>query len=169
MKAHHLDEISIGVISALPLFYAPVDIRHAILFGASVVIALLVFELLFSLVKHFWLRSLRTLLALIVLASVLELIFLVCRLFLPEPANETMGPTFSLTLISAFLLAHCTALGQKSFARRLRSWGVFLFLIFILGASRQWNTNFQAFLPGPFWVVACALAVFYFFRERVKL
>lgn len=168
MQARQSDQIAVVAVSVIPLFSGASGIPAAVFLSSAVLFAVLIFELLFSLVKPFWLRSLRPLLALVLLASILKGIFLVCEPLLLEKTDELI-PIFPLTLVSAFLLAE-SALTFKSgsIGARARVWGGFLALLLIVGASRQWGGTFRMFLPGPFWVSGAALAIFFFLRRRVS-
>ncbi len=164
MQKRILTQATIATISGLPLFYGVSSVGEAAFLSASVLFAVFVFEIIFSLTKCFWLHSLRPLFALLILTSVLSGIFLACNfLLLDEPAAIH---TFPLTLASAFLLVQSTLLAGETSSNRIRVWLGFSALLLIVGVSRHLNETFQEFLPAPFWVSGIALGVFFFSRRK---
>ena len=160
------DQITVVIVSAIPLFYAVSGIEAAILLGGSVLFSLLVFETVLFFVKRFWLPSLQPLLALVVFAVVLKAISLVYESLLGWSSDRT-AQIFPLTLVSTFLLSQSVLTMRESFGTRLRALGRFLGLLLLIGISCQWSGTFQMFLPASFWVSGVALAAFFLLKRRI--
>ena len=162
-----LNQMTLAAVSGLPLFYGSSTIGQAAFLAGSVLASVFIFEVFFHFTRSFWLRSLRPLLALIILASVLSGIFLVCSSLLLAGDQNPLR-FFSLTLASAFLLAHSTVAMTGAFQGRAWKWIGFSALLLVIGICRQWSGAFQMFPPASFWLSGMALGVFLFLKQRVK-
>ncbi len=163
-----LNQTTMIIVSTAPLFYGASDIGQAAFLSAAVLLAVLIFEIIFYVTKRFWLHSLRPLFALIVLASVLSGIFLICEPFLIN-GKEASSHFFPLTLVSAFLLVQSTITMNQLFKSRIKNWIGFSALLLIIGVSRHWNGTFQMFPSAAFWVSGGALGIFFFLKREAKL
>ncbi len=159
--------MTMTVVSAIPLFYGASDIGHTAFLVGSVLTAVFIFEIVFYVTKRFWLYSLRPLLALIILASVLSGIFLICESFLLN-GKDISAHFFPLSLVSAFLLVQSTITMNKLSKSRIQNWIGFSALLLIIGISRHWAETFQMLPSAAFWVSGGALGAFFFLRRGVK-
>ena len=165
MHKRELSRITLATVSNVPLFYGASDLGKAAFLSGSVLLAIFIFEVVFHLTKRFWLHSVRPLFALIILASVLSGIYLISRAFLWEGRAATLQ-FFPLTLVSAFLLSCGTTAMNESFGSRIGTRAGFSILLLIVGVARRWGGTFQSFPPGPFWVSAFALSIFFFWNKK---
>lgn len=167
MQKRTLNQLTIATVSAIPLFHGASDVWKAAFLSASVLFAVFTFELIFSLMKRFWLYSLRPLFALLILASVLSGVFLACNFLLLEQAAAVR--IFPLTLTSAFFLVQSTLLANERSIGRIQVWIGFSALLLIVGISQDVNGMFREFLPVPFWVSGIALGIFFFLKREKKV
>ena len=166
MREGEQDQMTLIVVSAIPLFYGASGMGKAFFMGGSVLLAVLVFEMFYFLMRRFWMRSLIPLLAVIILSCVLKSISLVAELFLKEPIGQAT-PIFPLTLVSAFLLAYRTVSSGKLMPVRMASWVGFFALLWFIGMCRESSGLFHMFPSGPFWISGIMLGALALFKKRV--
>ena len=167
MRKSTLNQLTMAIVSAVPLFNGTTSLGEAAFLSVSVLSAVFTFEMIFSLTKRFWLRSLRPLFALLILASVLGGVFLICDFLLLEQVRAVR--VFPLTLVSAFLLVQSTLLANETSSNRIRVWAQFSILLLIVGIFRQLSGIFREFPPAPFWISGLVLGVFFFLKPKEKV
>ena len=181
MKQRHPSDWIIVTVGLLPLFCAADRVWNAVFLGVSTLLAVSVFHLIFFPFRTFWLRSLRSLLALVVLSTVLTCIFLTSQFVFPEEASALSG-AFPLTFISAFWLAQATmhAVPGTADARftepgtvvpgtvssHLRLWAMFLLLLILISLVRQSHEAVSRFIPLPFWILGAVIAFLTFLNRK---
>ena len=161
MQQDRLDEIMRGAIAAVPLFGGIKNLPLSFYFFASVLFSVLICRLCLALIGRVLTRSLRSLFALVILASILEMMALIGEAFW----IETLKPASSFlpfTLLSAFLLIHADLAGTNRSFSSASVWGWVCFgaVLLLIGALRSPSSLLQTFSPAPFFILGAVLAVF---------
>ena len=144
----------------LPLVYVLKSMLFALILSVSVLIAVFLFELIFSAVRRFWLRSLRFALAVIVLSTVFSAIFIV----IPDFGFRDMRLYLPAGLLSAVFLIQGAIRETGSFLIRMKVWAGFFGLSIFIGSMAE--TVFQNFSAGIFWTIGLVLIISSWINRR---
>ncbi len=147
--------------AVLPLLYALKSTFTALLVSVSVLYAVIVFELIFIVIKRFWPRSMRFILALIVFSTVISAAWIAG----PSFGFQKIAAYFPISLLSAVFLEQGFLREANPFWNRIKMWASFLVLSILIGCLAE--NALLRFPPGFFWLIGLVLIVSNLINRRM--
>ncbi|GEM_PF-5604996 len=152
-------EFETALAAVLPLLYILKTTTDGLMVSIFVLTSVILFELIYCVVKKYLLRSLRFALALVVLSTVLSVIWFSSPLFgFPKVQSD-----FFVCLISAFVLVYGSIRKEKF--NLLKTWGSFLGLTLFTGLVVQ-NVR-PSFLPVSFLAIGILMMICVYMRKKI--
>ncbi len=139
--------------AALPLLCALKSTFTALLISVSVLCAVILFELIFIAIKRFWPRSMRFILALIVLSTVISAAWIAG----PSFGFQKIAAYFPISLLSAVFLEQGSLREVNPFWAQAKIGAGFLVLSVLIGYLAE--SALLRFTPGFFWLFGLVVIV----------